>query len=109
VDLTGVEVIDPLEDEKLQDRYARGFHRLRQRKGITLQEASETGCGSNYFGYMMVAEGTPTARSPVSTPTIRTRSARRWRWWARTRPWATWPACTWSCSRTTSCSSPTPP
>jgi malate dehydrogenase (oxaloacetate-decarboxylating)(NADP+) len=57
VDLTGVEIIDPLEDIELQDRYARSFHRLRQRKGITLHEAQDRMRRSNYFGYMMVAEG----------------------------------------------------
>jgi malate dehydrogenase (oxaloacetate-decarboxylating)(NADP+) len=57
VDLTGVEVIDPQADEKLQDRYAKRLHQLRQRKGITLQEASEKMRLSKYFGYMMVAEG----------------------------------------------------
>jgi malate dehydrogenase (oxaloacetate-decarboxylating)(NADP+) len=57
VDLAGVEIIDPLEDTELQDRYARSFHRLRQRKGITLHEAQDRMRLSNYFGYMMVAEG----------------------------------------------------
>jgi malate dehydrogenase (oxaloacetate-decarboxylating)(NADP+) len=57
VDLTGVDVIDPLADEALQRRYARTFHQLRQRKGITHQEACEKMRLPKYFGYMMVAEG----------------------------------------------------
>jgi malate dehydrogenase (oxaloacetate-decarboxylating)(NADP+) len=57
VDLTGVEILDPGADPALQARYARTFHQLRQRKGITLQEAHEKMKQPKYFGYMMVAEG----------------------------------------------------
>jgi malate dehydrogenase (oxaloacetate-decarboxylating)(NADP+) len=57
VDLTGVDLVDPLENEELQERYASKFHRLRQRKGITLREAADRMRETNYFGYMMVAEG----------------------------------------------------
>jgi malate dehydrogenase (oxaloacetate-decarboxylating)(NADP+) len=57
VDLAGVEVLDPLADEALQRRYAGTFHQLRQRKGITLQEATEKMRLTKYFGYMMVAGG----------------------------------------------------
>jgi malate dehydrogenase (oxaloacetate-decarboxylating)(NADP+) len=57
VDLTGVEIIDPRADEGLQERYAHSFHRIRQRKGITLQEACDKMRQPKYFGYMMVAQG----------------------------------------------------
>jgi malate dehydrogenase (oxaloacetate-decarboxylating)(NADP+) len=57
VDLTGVDVIDPIADEAVQGRYARTFHQLRQRKGITLREAREKMRLPKYFGYMMVAQG----------------------------------------------------
>jgi malate dehydrogenase (oxaloacetate-decarboxylating)(NADP+) len=57
VDLAGVELMDPLADPERQARYARAFHRRRQRKGITFLEASDRMSLPKYFGYMMVAEG----------------------------------------------------
>jgi malate dehydrogenase (oxaloacetate-decarboxylating)(NADP+) len=56
IDLSDIEIIDPLADPTLQERYARTFHRLRQRKGITFLEACERMRLPKYFAYMMVAE-----------------------------------------------------
>jgi len=57
VDLTGVDIIDPMASDKLQ-KYAEGFYKKRARKGITLSEA-ERQLKANWrlFGSMMVAVG----------------------------------------------------
>jgi malate dehydrogenase (oxaloacetate-decarboxylating)(NADP+) len=57
VDLEGVELVDHQADDAVHARYAKTFHRMRQRKGITLREAQEKMRLPKYFGYMMVAEG----------------------------------------------------
>jgi malate dehydrogenase (oxaloacetate-decarboxylating)(NADP+) len=57
IDLDGIELVDPREDEDLLERYARHFFEARQRKGMTLAEARERMHNPMYFGNMMVAQG----------------------------------------------------
>lgn len=51
-----VEIIDPAEFERL-DEYVNAFHELRQRKGMTKNEARTCMKSRNYFGPMMVHMG----------------------------------------------------
>src|SRR5688500_14859825 len=57
IDLTGVQLLDPLADDDRTDRYAERFYRERQRKGMSLGEARERMRHPLYFGCMMLAEG----------------------------------------------------
>jgi malate dehydrogenase (oxaloacetate-decarboxylating)(NADP+) len=57
VDLTGIELVDPTEDEELLERYGQRLYERRQRKGITLSEARDFMKDPAYFGNMMVAAG----------------------------------------------------
>ncbi|MEJ2503368.1 MAG: phosphate acyltransferase, partial [Gemmatimonadota bacterium] len=57
LDLSGIELLDPSEDEDRLERYARRLYERRQRKGVTLSEARERMRNPVYFGNMMVAEG----------------------------------------------------
>jgi malate dehydrogenase (oxaloacetate-decarboxylating)(NADP+) len=52
----GVEVISPRDSDLFAD-YARQFHGLRQRKGVTLPMAKTLMRKTNYFGMMMVRNG----------------------------------------------------
>ena len=52
----GVEIVDSRGSEQYL-RYAEEFHRLRQRKGVTLQDAQTAMANRNYFGVMMVHLG----------------------------------------------------
>jgi malate dehydrogenase (oxaloacetate-decarboxylating)(NADP+) len=51
-----VEIVDPLKSEKMP-MYADMFYHLRQRKGVTREEAVQTMRRRNYFGAMMVHLG----------------------------------------------------
>jgi malate dehydrogenase (oxaloacetate-decarboxylating)(NADP+) len=57
VDLAGIEVLDPAEDEDRLERYARQLYERRKRKGVTLSEARERMRNTVYYANMMVAEG----------------------------------------------------
>ncbi len=52
----GVEIIDPRGSDRYL-RYAEEFHRLRRRKGVTLQDAQTAMASQNYCGVMMVHLG----------------------------------------------------
>jgi len=54
--LDGVEIIEP-HSSAFRERYVQEFYSLRQRKGITLSEASELIENHNIFGSMMVRMG----------------------------------------------------
>jgi len=56
VDLTGVEIINPLESDKLSD-YAQTYYELRKHKGISLEQAQEQIKDPLYYGAMMVKKG----------------------------------------------------
>lgn len=53
VDLTGINIIDP-ENSELFDGFAAEFCRLREKKGMTMEQAIETIKNPLYFGVMMV-------------------------------------------------------
>jgi malate dehydrogenase (oxaloacetate-decarboxylating)(NADP+) len=57
IDLTGVELLDPTEDETRLEHYAEELYRRRQRKGLTRAEARERVRSPIYFACMMVLEG----------------------------------------------------
>jgi malate dehydrogenase (oxaloacetate-decarboxylating)(NADP+) len=57
ISLTGVEVVDLLEDEGRQEGYAQSFYGERQRKGATLAEARERMRMPIYFACMMLQNG----------------------------------------------------
>ncbi len=56
VDKSEVTIIDPKNSSKLE-QYAKIFHDIRKRKGITLNEAREMMQKPNVYGCMMVQEG----------------------------------------------------
>ncbi|TDX52105.1 phosphate acetyltransferase [Orenia marismortui] len=56
VDLTGAEIINPLNFERL-DEYAQTYYELRKHKGISLEDAKEQIKDPLYFGAMMVKKG----------------------------------------------------
>ncbi len=59
LDLEGVTIINPASEEESgrRDELARLFFKKRQRKGITLDDATELMFNRNYFGVMMVETG----------------------------------------------------
>lgn len=59
LDLEGVEIIDPKQDdqEETRQRYGQILFDKRKRKGYTLYEAAEAMRGRSYFGNMMVELG----------------------------------------------------
>jgi len=57
IDLTGVEVVHPAEEEELRERYAQALYRRRLRRGLTLAEARDQMSRSLHFAGMMVREG----------------------------------------------------
>jgi malate dehydrogenase (oxaloacetate-decarboxylating)(NADP+) len=57
LNLAGVEIVDPAEDEARQERYAQAFYARRQRKGATLAEAREHMRTQIYFACMMLMNG----------------------------------------------------
>jgi malate dehydrogenase (oxaloacetate-decarboxylating)(NADP+) len=56
VDLHGIELVDPADEDRLE-RYAQRFFERRQRKGVTLVEARERLRSPTYVACMMLAEG----------------------------------------------------
>jgi malate dehydrogenase (oxaloacetate-decarboxylating)(NADP+) len=56
VKLDGVEILDPARSERLP-RYAEELYRLRQRKGLTMADASQLAQAPNYFGAVMLRLG----------------------------------------------------
>ncbi|GIV27476.1 MAG: NADP-dependent malic enzyme [Bacteroidia bacterium] len=52
-----IEIIDPMEEEKLRNEYGEILWKKRQRKGLTLYEAQRLMRDRNYFGAMMVELG----------------------------------------------------
>ncbi len=57
LDLGSVEIVDPLEETELLERYANYLYEKRQRKGITLFQARKMVKDRNYFGACMVEFG----------------------------------------------------
>jgi malate dehydrogenase (oxaloacetate-decarboxylating)(NADP+) len=57
LELEGVEVIDPLEEIELSEKFAQFLYGKRQRRGITLYQARKLMRDRNYFGASMVEFG----------------------------------------------------
>ena len=57
LELEGVSIIDPLEETERMDKFAQHLYEKRQRKGVTLYEASKLMRDRNYFGASMVEFG----------------------------------------------------
>ena len=74
VDLGGVEVINPLASDRLED-YAACYHELRQHKGVTPEIAREALQDVTYYGTMMVhlgdADGMVSGSVTTTAQTIR--------------------------------------
>ncbi len=57
LDLAGVLILDPLEEEEMLERYAQNLYKKRQRRGVILYEARKAMRDRNYFGASMVEFG----------------------------------------------------
>jgi malate dehydrogenase (oxaloacetate-decarboxylating)(NADP+) len=57
INLEGVRIIDPLEEEHKRNAYAEVYYRKRQRKGMSLHEAKKIMRDRNYYAPMMVEMG----------------------------------------------------
>jgi malate dehydrogenase (oxaloacetate-decarboxylating)(NADP+) len=57
LELEGVEIIDPLKEVEMTEKFAQFLHTKRARKGITLYEARKLMRDRNYFGASMVEFG----------------------------------------------------
>jgi malate dehydrogenase (oxaloacetate-decarboxylating)(NADP+) len=57
LELEGVEIIDPLEEVEMFEKYSQNLYEKRQRRGITLYEARKSMRDRNYFGASMVEFG----------------------------------------------------
>jgi malate dehydrogenase (oxaloacetate-decarboxylating)(NADP+) len=57
VSLEGVEIVNPLEEHEMRERYALAHHQRRLRKGTTLADARDRMLRSLNFAGMMVREG----------------------------------------------------
>ena len=57
IDLNGVEVVHPAEEEDRREKYAQALYRRRLRKGLTLAEARDQMSRSLHLAGMMVREG----------------------------------------------------
>jgi malate dehydrogenase (oxaloacetate-decarboxylating)(NADP+) len=57
LELEGVEIIDPFEEPERMTKYAEALYQKRQRRGVTLFEASKLLRDRNYFGAFMVEFG----------------------------------------------------
>ncbi|WP_017257950.1 NADP-dependent malic enzyme [Pedobacter arcticus] len=57
LDLEGVVILDPLEEELMLENYAQNLYKKRQRRGISLYEARKAMRDRNYFGASMVEFG----------------------------------------------------
>ncbi|MCK8816937.1 phosphate acetyltransferase [Natroniella sulfidigena] len=56
IDLTGVEIINPSQSDKLEE-YSQTYYQLREHRGISLEEAREQVIDPLYFGSLMVEKG----------------------------------------------------
>jgi len=56
IDMTGIEIVDQATSEKRQI-YAKRFHELRQRRGMTMEKALWQLRDRTYFGVMMLEQG----------------------------------------------------
>ncbi|MBI5161188.1 MAG: phosphate acetyltransferase [Micrococcales bacterium] len=74
VDLTEAEVVSPF-DERLRERFAAEYARIRAHKGIALAQAADTVTDVSYFGTMMVhlglADGMVSGAAHTTAHTIR--------------------------------------
>ena len=61
IDLDGVTVLDPKREDEQHVRFAESLHALRQRKGMTLRDATEALRDPNMYGSMMLREGEASA------------------------------------------------
>ncbi len=61
LELDGVEIIDHFEETDLLQKYAEALYQKRQRRGVTLFEATKMLRDRNYFGAFMVEFGTADA------------------------------------------------
>ncbi|WP_432711902.1 NADP-dependent malic enzyme [Pedobacter sp.] len=57
LDLEGVLIIDPLEEPERMEKYSQSLYEKRQRRGVTLFEATKLMRDRNYFGASMVQFG----------------------------------------------------
>ena len=57
LDLEGVEIMDPFEEKARMNKYATSLFEKRQRKGVTMLEATKLLRDRNYFGSSMVEFG----------------------------------------------------
>ncbi|QHL89395.1 NADP-dependent malic enzyme [Nibribacter ruber] len=57
LDLQGVRIVDPLEEDAKCEKYAHMFYEKRKRKGVSLFDARRLMRYRNYFGCMMVETG----------------------------------------------------
>jgi malate dehydrogenase (oxaloacetate-decarboxylating)(NADP+) len=57
IDLSGCEIINPIEEREKRYSFGEKFYQKRQRKGITPEEAKKMMRDRNYFGAMLVNEG----------------------------------------------------
>lgn len=57
IELEGCVIVDPLEEEQKREKYAQLLFERRQRKGMTLREATRNLKLRNYYGSMMVDQG----------------------------------------------------
>jgi malate dehydrogenase (oxaloacetate-decarboxylating)(NADP+) len=59
LELDGIEIINPKDEERIEQRYAYGdvFFKKRQRRGLTQYEARHKMRDRNHFGAMMVEQG----------------------------------------------------
>ncbi len=57
LDLSGVSIIDPFEEKERAKKYAASLYQKRQRRGITMIEATKMLRDRNYFGASMVEFG----------------------------------------------------
>jgi malate dehydrogenase (oxaloacetate-decarboxylating)(NADP+) len=57
LDLEGVEIIDPAQEPERNKKYAQAIYQKRQRRGVTLNEATKFLRDRNYFGASMVEFG----------------------------------------------------
>lgn len=57
LELQGVPIIDPLQEDKKLAAYAEILYKKRQRRGVTLYDAKKMMRDRNYFGSMMVETG----------------------------------------------------
>jgi malate dehydrogenase (oxaloacetate-decarboxylating)(NADP+) len=57
MDLSGVEMVHPADEDEMRERYAQALYQRRNRKGLTLVEARDLMSRAVHFAGMMVREG----------------------------------------------------